>query len=53
MVIKLLHQAAKERGAAVIVVTHDPRLEAYADRIIHMEDGKMLSDHMVSAPPSV
>ena len=51
-VIKLLHQAAKERGAAVIVVTHDPRLEAYADRIIHMEDGKMLSDHMVSAPPS-
>ena len=53
VVIKLLHQAAKERGAAVIVVTHDPRLEAYADRIIHMEDGKMLSDHMVSAPPSV
>lgn len=51
VVIKLLHQAAKERGAAVIVVTHDPRLEAYADRIIHMEDGKILSDHMV-APPS-
>ena len=53
VVIKLLHQAARERGAAVIVVTHDPRLEAYADRIIHMEDGNMLSDHMVNAPPSV
>ena len=52
VVIKLLHQAAKERGAAVIVVTHDPRLEAYADRIIHMEDGKILSDHMVAPPPS-
>ena len=51
VVIKLLHQAAKERGAAVVVVTHDPRLEAYADRIIHMEDGKILSDHMVSEPP--
>ncbi len=47
-VIKLLHQAAKERGAAVVVVTHDPRLEAYADRVIHMEDGKILSDHMVT-----
>ena len=34
-------------GKANIVVTHDPRLEAYADRIIHMEDGKILSDHMV------
>lgn len=53
VVIKLLHQAAKERGAAVVVVTHDPRLEAYADRIIHMEDGKILSDHMVTEPPSI
>jgi putative ABC transport system ATP-binding protein len=47
VVIKLLHDAAKARNAAVIVVTHDPRLEAYADRIIHMEDGKILSDHMI------
>jgi putative ABC transport system ATP-binding protein len=48
--IKLLHQAAKERGAAVVVVTHDPRLEAYADRVIHMEDGHILSDTMVNQP---
>jgi len=48
VVIKLLHQAAKERGAAIVVVTHDSRLEAHADRIIHMEDGKILSDHMVA-----
>jgi len=53
VVIKLLHQAAKERGAAVVVVTHDPRLEAFADRIIHMEDGKILSDTMISEPPSI
>jgi putative ABC transport system ATP-binding protein len=50
IVIQLLHQAAKERGAAIIVVTHDSRLEAHADRIIHMEDGKILSDHMVTQP---
>ena len=47
VVIQLLHKAAKERGAAVIVVTHDSRLEPYADRMIHMEDGKILSDHFV------
>jgi putative ABC transport system ATP-binding protein len=51
VVIELLHQAARERGAAIVVVTHDPRLEAHADRIIHMEDGKILDDRMVSRPP--
>ena len=44
IVIRLLQRAAKEHGAAVICVTHDPRLEAYADRIIHIEDGKILDD---------
>ncbi len=52
VVIKLLHQAAQERHAAIVVVTHDPRLEAHADRIIHMEDGKILNDRMIAAPPS-
>jgi putative ABC transport system ATP-binding protein len=31
-------------------VTHDSRLEAHADRIVHMEDGRILSDHMVTQP---
>ena len=44
--------AARERGAAIVVVTHDPRLEAHADRIIHLEDGKILNDQMITAPPS-
>jgi len=44
IVIKLLQRAAKSHGAAVICVTHDPRLEAYADRIIHIEDGRILDD---------
>ena len=52
IVIKLLHQAAKERNAAIVVVTHDPRLEAHADRVIHMEDGNILSDRMISEPPA-
>lgn len=49
IVIKLLQRAAKEHGAAVICVTHDPRLEAYADRIIHIEDGRILDDRRTGA----
>jgi putative ABC transport system ATP-binding protein len=44
IVVRLLQRAAKSHGAAVICVTHDPRLEAYADRIIHIEDGRILDD---------
>ena len=44
VVIRLLQRAAKVHGAAVICVTHDPRLEAYADRVIHIEDGRILDD---------
>ena len=52
VVIKLLQRAAKDHGAAVICVTHDPRLEAYADRIIHIEDGRILDDRR-TAPAGV
>ena len=44
VVIKLLRRAATEHGAAVICVTHDPRLEAWADRVIKIEDGIIASD---------
>jgi len=44
IVTGLLQRAAKDHGAAVVVVTHDPRLEGFADRIIHIEDGRITSD---------
>ncbi|MCO6476135.1 MAG: ABC transporter ATP-binding protein [Phaeodactylibacter sp.] len=31
-------------GKAVVVVTHDPRLEEYADRIVRVEDGKIVDE---------
>ena len=52
MVVRMLRRAATEHGAAVICVTHDPRLEAFADRIIHIEDGRILSDQRVEAKPT-
>jgi putative ABC transport system ATP-binding protein len=51
VVIRLLRRAATEHGAAVICVTHDPRLEAWADRVIHIEDGKILDDQRRTPQP--
>jgi putative ABC transport system ATP-binding protein len=44
IVIDLLHHIARARGATVLCVTHDPRLHAHADRILHLEDGHIISD---------
>ena len=51
IVIRLLRRAATEHGAAVICVTHDPRLAAYADRVIHIEDGVILDEAPHAADP--
>jgi putative ABC transport system ATP-binding protein len=40
----LLRQISKEFGRAVIMVTHDPRIAAYADRIIFLKDGKVAEE---------
>lgn len=40
-VIGLLQKAARQQDAAVVCVTHDQRLEAWADRVIHIEDGRI------------
>jgi len=40
----LLRQVSKEFGRAVIMVTHDPRIAAYADRIIFLKDGKIVEE---------
>jgi putative ABC transport system ATP-binding protein len=47
LVVRLLRRAATDHGAAVICVTHDPRLEAYADRLVRIEDGQVLSDRPI------
>jgi putative ABC transport system ATP-binding protein len=41
-VLKILADSAHERKQAVLVVTHDPRIIPFADRIIHIEDGLLV-----------
>jgi putative ABC transport system ATP-binding protein len=40
-VVELLRSASHDRNAAVIVVSHDPRIIPYADAVFHLEDGRM------------
>jgi putative ABC transport system ATP-binding protein len=44
----LLKQVAQDWGRAVLMVTHDPRIAAYADRIIFLKDGKIVNEAQVA-----
>lgn len=45
-VMTLLRELATAHGRAVVVVTHDPRLEQFADRIVRVEDGSIAQDSL-------
>lgn len=42
-VVNLLQRLARDKGTAIIMVTHDNRILDVADRSIHMEDGRITS----------
>ena len=42
-VVEIMHDLAKKQGSAIVLVTHDNRILDLADRIIHMEDGRLSS----------
>jgi putative ABC transport system ATP-binding protein len=41
-IMTILARIARDPRRAVLVITHDPRVLPFADRIIHLEDGRIL-----------
>jgi putative ABC transport system ATP-binding protein len=40
----ILSAIANDRSRGVLVVTHDARLLPFADRVIHLEDGRIVRE---------
>jgi len=41
-IMEILRAIAKERKKTLIIVSHDPRITSFADRIIRLEDGRIM-----------
>jgi macrolide transport system ATP-binding/permease protein len=48
-IMEIIRRLNREQGVTVVVVTHESDIAAYADRVITMRDGRILSDeHQVA-----
>jgi putative ABC transport system ATP-binding protein len=43
-ILKLLRASVDERGQTIVMVTHDPRAVTVADRVLHLEDGRIVDE---------
>jgi putative ABC transport system ATP-binding protein len=42
--MELLRRSCDELGQTIVIVTHDPRAAAYADRVVFLRDGRVASE---------
>ncbi len=49
-VMGILQRLNREQGITIILVTHDPRIAGYADRILHIFDGRIERSERVASP---
>jgi putative ABC transport system ATP-binding protein len=50
-VVELLRAAAHERGATLLVVSHDARIVPFVDTVFHLEDGRLAENAVVDYDP--
>jgi putative ABC transport system ATP-binding protein len=48
-VIDLLASLPSEHGTAVVLVTHEPRFASWADRVVYLRDGRIVSEARAAA----
>ena len=49
-VMDIFQRLNRERGITLVLVTHEPDIAAYADRVVVFKDGKIRKDYAVEAP---
>ncbi|MFM2313092.1 MAG: hypothetical protein RLZZ04_2368 [Cyanobacteriota bacterium] len=48
-VVNIMQKLAREQGSTILLVTHDDRILDIADRLVHMEDGRLVNNSVKQA----
>ncbi len=48
-VVEIMQRLAREQGCTILLVTHDNRILDVADRLIYLEDGRLIRDGQLEA----
>lgn len=52
-ILKLLHDACKQHGKTVIIVTHNSALKEMADKVIYIKNGQAVKTEVIENPKDV
>ena len=52
-ILRLIRSICRERGTTLIMVTHDPDMAQYADRVVRLLDGRITENTVNEAPAEV
>jgi len=52
-ILDFMRRAVREMGQTIVMVTHDPNAASYADRVIFLADGKIVSELHEPTPDTV
>lgn len=47
-VLQMLRYLSSKRGKTIIIVTHDPGVASYADRMLNLRDGEIVDDRLIT-----
>jgi putative ABC transport system ATP-binding protein len=51
--LEFLRNSVSEHGQSIVMVTHDPRGAAYADRVVFLADGRLVGELLSPTADSV
>jgi putative ABC transport system ATP-binding protein len=46
LILELFERLAREQNCAILIVTHDPRVRACCDRVLHIRDGLLTTEDL-------